>query len=412
MRISGFVDRLRQRGQSLVEFALLAPVLLLIVMVALDFGRIYLGFINLQQVVRVAADYASDHPAAWGTPGNQDVKDRYVELIRNESTKINCTVQNPLPEPVITGVGLGSPVTSNVSCTFGVVTPLISHVLGGQVALNASATYPVKEGLVGSVPGAGGPPAVAPVASFTATPASGYAPLSVTFTDTSTNNPTSWAWTLSSSTDPFPTTKGPHTRTYDCTEADGVCEYPIRLTVQNSGGISSPAAATVTVYALPPTGPVADFTVDPSAGIRPLDVNFAYVDHGRGAITTFSWDFDNDGTFDLVGSNPSPTHRYTTAGTYDVRLQVQDAALQTAEFVRAGAVVVGDRPCTVPDFANHNVSTAQGIWEGEGFTTTVTAEPPGRGPADYKIKYQSLPGGLTNPPGGCAATITVGPDKK
>jgi len=38
--------------------------------------------------------------------------------------------------------------------------------------------------------------AVAPVADFTATPLTGVRPLSVAFTDTSTNAPTSWAWTF------------------------------------------------------------------------------------------------------------------------------------------------------------------------------------------------------------------------
>ena len=37
-------------------------------------------------------------------------------------------------------------------------------------------------------------PSVAPVADFTGTPTSGAASLSVTFTDSSTNSPTSWAW--------------------------------------------------------------------------------------------------------------------------------------------------------------------------------------------------------------------------
>jgi len=37
---------------------------------------------------------------------------------------------------------------------------------------------------------------VAPIASFTGTPLSGTAPLAVKFTDTSTNSPTSWAWTF------------------------------------------------------------------------------------------------------------------------------------------------------------------------------------------------------------------------
>ena len=43
---------------------------------------------------------------------------------------------------------------------------------------------------------AGGSTVVAPVASFTGTPLAGTAPLTVTFTDASTNSPTSWAWTF------------------------------------------------------------------------------------------------------------------------------------------------------------------------------------------------------------------------
>lgn len=42
----------------------------------------------------------------------------------------------------------------------------------------------------------GAPPVVVPVANFTGTPLTGTEPLSVTFTDSSTNTPTSWAWTF------------------------------------------------------------------------------------------------------------------------------------------------------------------------------------------------------------------------
>ncbi len=45
-----------------------------------------------------------------------------------------------------------------------------------------------------AVGGSSGP--VAPVAAFTGTPTSGVAPLAVSFTDQSTNTPTSWSWTF------------------------------------------------------------------------------------------------------------------------------------------------------------------------------------------------------------------------
>ena len=42
--------------------------LLLLLLVAIDFGRVYLGYINLQQMARVAANFAAEHASAWDTP--------------------------------------------------------------------------------------------------------------------------------------------------------------------------------------------------------------------------------------------------------------------------------------------------------------------------------------------------------
>jgi PKD repeat protein len=68
----------------------------------------------------------------------------------------------------------------------------------------------------------------APVANFTATPASGTAPLTVTFTDSSTNTPTSWNWNFgdgTTSADRNPSHKY---------ENAGI--YTINLTATNAGG--------------------------------------------------------------------------------------------------------------------------------------------------------------------------------
>ncbi len=55
----------RRRGQSLVEFAIVLPILLFLTLVALDFGRVYLGWINLQSMSRIAANLAANNPTAW-----------------------------------------------------------------------------------------------------------------------------------------------------------------------------------------------------------------------------------------------------------------------------------------------------------------------------------------------------------
>jgi Flp pilus assembly protein TadG len=51
-------------GQSLVEFALLLPVFMLIAMIGLDFGRAFVAWVNLQQSARIAANYISINPTA------------------------------------------------------------------------------------------------------------------------------------------------------------------------------------------------------------------------------------------------------------------------------------------------------------------------------------------------------------
>ena len=71
--------------------------------------------------------------------------------------------------------------------------------------------------------------AQAPVAGFTSNLTSGCAPLTVSFTDQSTNNPTSWNWefsngTLSNAQNPVVTFADPGT-------------YSVKLVVQNASGI-------------------------------------------------------------------------------------------------------------------------------------------------------------------------------
>ncbi len=57
--------RRHRRGQSLVEFALVLPVLMLLLLIGIDFGRVFLGWVTLNNVVRDGANFAALHPTAW-----------------------------------------------------------------------------------------------------------------------------------------------------------------------------------------------------------------------------------------------------------------------------------------------------------------------------------------------------------
>ncbi len=52
-------------GQSLTELALALPALLLILLLVIDFARLFGGWVELQNMARIAANYAANHPDAW-----------------------------------------------------------------------------------------------------------------------------------------------------------------------------------------------------------------------------------------------------------------------------------------------------------------------------------------------------------
>ena len=78
--------------------------------------------------------------------------------------------------------------------------------------------------------GGGPPPPTAPVAEFSATPTSGTAPLTVSFTDASTNAPTSWAWDFDNNGSVDSTARNP-VHTYASAGT-----YSVTLTASNSAG--------------------------------------------------------------------------------------------------------------------------------------------------------------------------------
>ena len=88
------------------------------------------------------------------------------------------------------------------------------------------------------------PGVVIPVAGFTATPPSGTAPLTVSFTDTSTNLPTSWSWDFGNGQ-----TSATQNSSYTYTTPG---TYTVKLTATNTAGSATKTVdITVTPQALP-----------------------------------------------------------------------------------------------------------------------------------------------------------------
>jgi PKD repeat protein len=148
-----------------------------------------------------------------------------------------------------------------------------------------------------------------PLPIFSASPTSGSAPLSVTFTDASTGSPASWSWSFG---DGNTSTLENPTNTY---VNNGT--YSVTLTETNSIGTN---VTTMTGYiVVGAAAPVVGFTADPLDGTAPLMVQFT--DSSTNTPTSWAWDFGDGGS----SSIQDPVHTYTTTGTYTVTLKAANA---------------------------------------------------------------------------------------
>ena len=84
----------------------------------------------------------------------------------------------------------------------------------------------------------------------------------------------------------------------------------------------------------------ADFSVVNNSGGAPLTVFFQ--EKSRHYPNAFQWDFDNDGTYDMVGET-NPLWTYQNPGTYSVRLFASNA-VSDDEYILEGIIQVNDSP--------------------------------------------------------------------
>ena len=200
----------------------------------------------------------------------------------------------------------------------------------------------------------GSAPAGAPVAGITASPTSGTAPLTVTFTDASTGGPTGWAWDFGDGT--TSNVQFPPAHTYGTAGT-----YTVSLIASNTNGSSAPATKTITVGS-PPGVPVAGITASPTSGTAPLTVTFT--DASTGGPTGWAWDF-GDGTTSNVQTPPA--HTYSTAGTYTVSLIASNSSGPSAPATKT--ITVSPAPPPPPPGSNP-IKTM--TFEGTSLTDPVT----------------------------------------
>ncbi|OQX77889.1 MAG: hypothetical protein B6D61_06500, partial [Bacteroidetes bacterium 4484_249] len=135
---------------------------------------------------------------------------------------------------------------------------------------------------------------------------------SVSFTDNSMGNPTSWDWTFEGGTPATSTDQNPVV-TYDT-----IGTYDVTLEVGN-GTNTDVMQKTNYIEVTDVLPPVADFTAD-DTGIQPGGtVNFTDLSTNA---TSWLWTFEGGTPATSTAQNPGVT--YNTAGTFDVTLEVSD----------------------------------------------------------------------------------------
>src|SRR5262249_30343737 len=98
------------RGQGLVEFAIAFPVVMLMITFGVDFGRVFLGWVTLNNAVREGANFAAINPSGFQAPVDTVVLAEYRRLISAETDGINCTMPGTPSNPTYpNGTSLGSP---------------------------------------------------------------------------------------------------------------------------------------------------------------------------------------------------------------------------------------------------------------------------------------------------------------
>lgn len=210
-------------------------------------------------------------------------------------------------------------------------------ISGPQVAVDVrdiSTSLSSTENIVGIRSTAGATPCMAaaqqfliltytdetPTAGFSASPISGTTPLSVTFTDTSAGSITSRMWDFGDGNSSWSTTATSFTHIYSSPNT-----FTVNLTVTGPGGMDSEVKTNYITASAAAIPPIAAFTTSPTHGLSPLPVTFT--DQSANTPTSWKWEFKNyNSDWTQFSTDQSPVFSVIPAGTYDIRLTVNNSA--------------------------------------------------------------------------------------
>ncbi|MEM7367570.1 MAG: PKD domain-containing protein [Bacteroidota bacterium] len=240
-------------------------------------------------------------------------------------------------------------------------------------------------------------------ADFTSNVQTGCSPLTVQFSEQATGPVTQYLWDFgngntSNLPNPGVIYVNPGTYTVSLTVSDGLGSNTVVRTQY------------ITIF----QDPIANFTASPVSGCAPLQVVFTDASQpGDAPIQTWLWDF-GDGN---LSSLPSPSHIYSSPGSYDITLVVTDTNGCSSSQIENDLVIVSAplqaqaswtalTPCSLPYQVSFTASvtptnTYSYLWDfGDGNTSTQT------NPLHSYLNQGSYTVSLiATDPAGCADTV-------
>jgi PKD repeat protein len=324
------------RGQAVVEFALIMPVFLLLLLLAVDFGRLYFSRIELTNAAREGAAFGASSPTDLASIAGHARLETSSQAQRGETAiAVSATCADAAGATLACsqatgGPGAGNRITVNVTERFTFLTPFVNGFFNDDFTMAASATagvlgYAAQGG--GSAPGS----CSQPMADFVVSITSGttiFADPSASVPNSGICNISGYAWLWGDGANDVGTASGVgHTYL-----AAGT--YTIRLTVTNQAGASSKTVnVTVPVGPPPPscTVPRASFSYVKSGKTYSFADTSTVNDPVDCPISDWAWDF-GDG---VLGNAQNPLHTYTNSKTHTVTLVATNAAGPSAPYSHA-----------------------------------------------------------------------------
>lgn len=139
---------MQRRGQSLVEFALILPVLILIFMGIVDFGRAIYAYNSVSNAAREGArtGIVNQGTGAGGAylaaieAANQATA---LGLDPTDPTQVLVTFPDPDPSHNCSVISVGCPISVRVQYQFTAITPIIGRIIG-PITVGSTTQLPVE----------------------------------------------------------------------------------------------------------------------------------------------------------------------------------------------------------------------------------------------------------------------------